>query len=386
MTAPQAPYQEAEPTFDDLDPMERTIQSTIHEAKESIGADQPIEGRPRDASGKFVSVAEGQQTKPGEWVTLDDAPPATGEPAAPEIQVPEGHVVLPVLSPEKAQGFRVLDAEGEIVPPDLKFELNFRSPNGEITTREYDLPRLVNDARMGRYNHEREQQAIAVRNDNYQLTNRLQEQDTAIRQARQEREWLLTNPEYFIDQIKKYEEQNTPEARQAREREEIQTQRQQLEYQQAAHHNMNYLDTQIDPALNLITSTLSGVTKEELAGRLAMLIEPFKVRTQFGTILNPNTTQAIERLIKEELVPWAQQVHGDRTGYAKPVVAPPKAPPADTDLQARAAKAKRLAVSALRPVSGNAPQGAATSQKPPTSNRGLEDMIISRSVAGSRSG
>jgi 5'-deoxynucleotidase YfbR-like HD superfamily hydrolase len=400
MTGPAAPYAESdEINLDELGPMERTIQSTIHQAKESIAADQPITDRPRDASGKFVAVAEGetQTAKPGEWVKLDDAPlpgtegqPAPGEggegseAAPPAVVLPEGHVALPALAPEKVQGFRVLDAEGEIVPPDLKFEVNFRGPNGEVQPRTLDLPKLVNYARQGVYNHEREQQTTAVQQQNWQLTNQITQYDQTVRQLRQEREALLTNPDYLIEQLKRYEQENTPEARLARQQAEIVTQRQELEYQQAAQRNVTYLDTQVAPALNTIATTLTHVTVDELANRLAMLIEPFKVRTQFGVILNPNATQAVERLIIDQLVPWAQQIHASREDFAPATTkTPAKAPePAESDLQAKNQKLRRIATAALKPVSGNQPQGPAASNKPPTSSRNMADFIVSKSLAG----
>lgn len=383
--------------FDDLGPMERTIQSTIHQSHDSLGEDQPIEGRPRDATGKFVSVAEGVEPKPGEWIKLDDAPvavdgqPAEGtDPAAVEPVIPEGHVALPALAPEKVQGFRVLDAEGEIVPPDLKFEVNFRGPNGESQPRTLDLPRLVNYARQGAYNHERDQQASQVRTENGQLFARVSQADQQIQQMQQERVRMLSDVDYFLDQVKKHEEANTPEARQAREREEIDTQRQQIEYDRAAQHNMAYLDTQVAPWLDTIAKALPSVTLDELAHRLNVLIEPYKVRTRFGVILNPNATKAVEQTIINQLVPWAQQIHMDREDTRAPApkvpVIPAKPQPNVAELQVRAAKARRLGTAPLRPVSGNAPQGAPASQKAPQGNREMGDFIVGKALAGLRGG
>lgn len=397
MTAPNVDTEDTS-EFDDLGPMERTIQSTIHQSQESLGEDQPIENRPRDASGKFVSVAEGVTPKAGEWIKLDDAPThvegqpgepgAEAEPIAPVI--PEGHVALPALAPERVQGFRVLDAEGEIVPPDLKFELNFRGKNGEVYTRQYDIPRLVNDARMGRYNQEREGQTVATRNENFQLVNRISQYDQHIQQMQQERTRMLSDVDYFLAQVQKHEQENTPEARQAREREEINTQRQQIEYDRAAQSNMTYLDTQVAPSLEAIAKALPSVTLDELANRLATLIEPFKVRTPFGVILNPNATAQVEQTIINHLVPWARGLHMDREDSRPapkaPVTPTVKPQPDASQLQVRAAKARRIAVAALKPVSGNSPQGAPASQKAPQSNREMGDFIVGKSLAGLRGG
>lgn len=405
-----APNTNTEPTFDDLDPMERTIQSTLHESSELVGAEQPITDRPRDASGKFVSVAEGvaevntDPNAPGAWNVIPDAdrpsdplptdPAAPTDPQAPAAPViPDGHVALAPLAADKVQGFKVLDGEGEIVAPDLKFEVNFRGPNGENQPRTLDLPKLVNYARMGVYNHERETQALAVRSENTQLYATVNQKDQALSQLRAEREALLTNPDYLMEQLAKHEQENTPAAKQQREREAFETEKARMEYDRAAQHNGSYLDSQVAPALDTIAKSLPTVTMDELAGRLAMLVEPFKVWTQFGVILNPNATAAIERVIINELVPWAQSVHMSREDSAPAVpaktpIAPAPKPstPAPTDLQARAQKARRLAVSALKPVSGNPPQGAPSTPSAPRTNRDMEEFVVTRSLAASRSG
>src|SRR5262245_1144013 len=178
---PVAPAAPAAPDFEGLDAMERTIAQTMHESRELLAEDKPITDRPRDPkTGQFVPRAHAEA---GWNVVPDVAPPDSDTTEAPEeIVAPEGHVIPKALDASKVQGFRVLDAEGEIVPPDLTFEVNFRGPNGENQPRLLDVPKLVNYARMGVYNHEREQQAIAVQQQNTTLTSQVAQYDQALRQ------------------------------------------------------------------------------------------------------------------------------------------------------------------------------------------------------------
>lgn len=380
MTTPNT--QSAEPDADEMDLVERTMQSIIHPEAESS---DEITNRPRNAAGQFTSQAgEIPLAQPGEWNIIPDAQTdEQGQPIPVAPVIPEGHAAIPTLPPEKVQGFKVLDDAGEILPPDLKFEVSFRDGN----SRTMDVPQLVNFARQGVYNHELQQQAIQVRNDAFQWQQRATQADQALAQARDERTKLLTNADYLIAEIERAAQQNTPEARAQREREQVTDERQAFEFERAVHSNTVYLDSQVEPALDKIIAALPTVQKAELAGYLNQLVAPWKVQTKFGTILNPNAKAQIEADIVHRLVPYAMQLHESRAGFApkQSAAAPtqkPAAPdPKVVDLQARAAKAKRVATAALQPVGGNGqPQGASTPTKAPTDGKSLESFIIAKSM------
>lgn len=400
MTAPNTTVNtpvDTTPAFDEMNEMERTIQSTLHESKSIIADEEPITDRPRNAAGQFVAVAEGETKPAGEWNTVPDAtaaptdgtvadgtPTAEAEP----VTIPEGYVAPATLPPEKVQGFKVFDTDGEVVPPDLKFEVNFRGPNGEAQPRTLDLPKLVNYARMGVYNHEREQQSTAIRGENQTLYQRTSEQEQQIQQLRRDREQLLSNPDYLMKQLADFEQQNTPEARAERDRQQLQTDRMRFAFDQAAQVNTSFLDTQVAPALETIAQSLPTVTMDDLSGRLAMALAPYKVQTPFGTIINPQALEHVKSLILSDLLPWAQQVHADREERQTTRQAPPKPKAAATPdpkleaAQARAQKARRVAVAAIKPAGGNGQlHGQPADQKPLKSGRDIEDAVITRSLA-----
>jgi len=399
---PVAPAAPAAPDFEGLDAMERTIAQTMHESRELLAEDKPITDRPRDPkTGQFVPRAHAEAG----WNVVPDVPSPESEttetPA--DIVAPEGHVIPKALDASKVQGFRVLDAEGEIVPPDLTFEVNFRGPNGENQPRLLDVPKLVNYARMGVYNHEREQQAVAVQQHNTQLTSQVAQYDQALRQMQQERALLLSDPDYLLKQLALYEQQNTPEARAQQEREQLEQQRQALAYQAAGQENERYMEQKLEPALDFIAKTYPNVTLQDLAEQLVRLAEPYTVQTPFGPIINPQAHPHIAQLVVQQLAPWAEQRHmameerfsAARAPTAPPAAAPPAATPpspapptpSNAELQARAQRARRMATATTKPPGGNGatPQGASP-PTPPTSNRDLQDFIVGRALAQTRGG
>lgn len=398
---PVVPAVPAAPDFEGMDTMERTIAQTMHESRALLGEGQAITDRPRDPkTGQFVARAEA----PEGWNTVaDGAPPAEGD-AAPAVVAPEGHVIPKALDASKVQGFRVLDAEGEIVPPDLTFEVNFRGPNGENQPRMLDVPKLVNYARMGVYNHEREQQSLAVQHENSTLTTQLTEYDRALHQLQDERALLLSDPDYLLRALAQHEQENTPEAKTQRDRDQLELQRQALAYQAAGQENERYMEQRLEPALDTIVATYPNVTLQDLAEQLVRLAEPYTVQTPYGPIVNPQAHQHIAQLVVHQLAPWAEQRHmalEDRfaaLGSARGPVAAPSATPAvgapaavpspsNADLQARAQRARRMATSTIKPPGGNgALQAPAAPATPPTSNRDLQDFIVGRALAQTRGG
>lgn len=392
--APAAP--DVAPNYDGMDAMERTIAQTMHESRDLVAADQPITDRPRDPStGKFVSRAEGQEG----WNVVPDTKP--GDPADVVAPIaPEGHVIPKTLAPDKVQGFRVLDAEGELVPPDLTFEVNFRGPNGENQPRLLDVPKLVNYARMGVYNHEREQQTLAAQQQNTQLQSQLSEYDTALKTLQQERTALLSDPDYLLRALAHFEQQNTPEAKAQRDRDSLDQQRQALAYQAAGQENERYMEQRLEPALNTLAQAYPNVTLQDLAEQLVRLAQPYTVNTPYGSIINPRAHQDIAQLVVHQLAPWAEQRHmaiEDRFGARAPnaaaapapATAPALVPPSNADLQARAQRARRLATAATRPPGGNgaAPAAAAAAPVPSAGNaRDMQDFIVGRALAQTRGG
>lgn len=361
--------------------MEHTISSTLAQANETDASTE----RQRDASGKFVSASSDGQPITQQTPPAPDAQPGTdgeseGEGTDPVIEVPEGYTLAQPLPEDKARGFSVRDAEGEIVPPDLTWEL---TANGKPRTLSTD--KLVAYAQMGVYNHEREQAFEQAQTQTHQLHERTQQLEQAYQDRQQVIERLLSDPDYLIQSLTAYEQQNTPEARAQRAQQELAEQRQQIEVQRMEQQAEHFVNGELAPALDTIATQLSTVSREELAARVFMASQRYRV----NGILSPQGFQPLQHYILNDLVPWARQLHEARETERQAPQAAVKAVEAQakTDIekaQVRAQKSRRQLAHALRPAGRAMPDSQP--QKPIRNNKDAEDAVIGNALASFRAG
>lgn len=390
-----------DPAADDTSILDKVIGSTMAESKELLGNPEDIQHRPRNAQGEFTTIAgetPGEIKGPGEWNQVADATPeelaalAAGQPITPpavadgtepvvdaEPVIPDGFAKLPALDPTKVQGFKVMDADGEIVPPDLKFEVNFRDKTtGESKPQTLDLPQLVNYARMGRYNHEREQVYEQSTRDLQAWQNAGPRFEQAIkdRDARYER--AMSDPQFLASELQRYDTENTPEARADRERLKLEDDRQQFEFQKVVQQSESYINDRLAPALEKIATQFPTVSRDELAAKLLLAADPFRVN---GGVLHPKGFQHVASYIVRELYPWAEHAHTGRSSEQTTDKAPTKEPvkPVEKE-QVRQQKQKRIGVAPMKPPTGQ-PQGGPQHQKPPRTNRDMEELVVGNSLA-----
>lgn len=295
---------------------------------------------PRDERGKFAprESAKSANENVAPAYAKDNAESAN-EPAS----LPEGMVAVPSISRELATAFTVADAEGAIEPPDLTIEF---TANGK--TRREPLDKVVKLAQWGVYNHDKQQQAEAAMGEAQQLRTQMAQYDQALRQLQTERQQLLSNDEVYLNARAQYEQQNTPEARLQMERQQVQMERAQMDFQQAQSVGTSFLDTKVEPALELIASALPSVSKEELAARVLLVANQFTVQTPFGAIIHPQAHQKIAEAIRDEVVPWAQQVHDSRNAQRDQVTAGHAKK--TESLQVEAQRAKNMAARSMKPT------------------------------------
>ena len=327
---------------------------------QSIAEQSPSD---RDERGRFAPrQANSEQAQSTDQPLVDGEQSASAQETTTEVPVmPEGYSAVPSITRPLATTFTVTDAEGAIEPPDLTIEF---TANGK--SRREPLDKVVKLAQFGVYNHEKQQQAEAAMQQNEAMQTQMAQYDAALKQLQYERHQLLTNDQAYLNARATFEQQNTPEARLQMEREQVQLERQQIGFQQAQQAGTQFLDTKVEPALELIASALPTVSKEELAARVLIVANKYTVQTSFGSIINPQAHSQIAAAIRDEVVPWAQQLHDHRNsanaGNANKTQA----------LQVEAQRAKNLAARSMRTVSGSTKQS-----KPKPVIKTLDDAISS---------
>lgn len=381
MTTPAVVETTPDAPLNHVDAMEHTIRATMAETVPPVA---PSAERPRDpATGKFLpaDLAQAASADAPEAPAADA--PVVEEAVAPVI--PDGYVAAAALPEDKARGFTVRDAEGEIVPPDLTWELNANGKPRTLTT-----DKLVAYAQMGVYNHEREQAFEQAQVQTQQTQARMQQIEQAYQQQAQYIERLLTDPNALVQAIHEFEAKNTPEARAQREREQLEQERSQFQFQRMAQQSEQFVNGNLAPALDMIQQANPLVSNEELAARVLLASDRYRVQAGDSVILHPNGYDAIRQYVASDLFLWAQQLNEHRAAeQAKPQaeVAKVKAD-AKNDIekmQAKAQRAKRTATAVTRPVGGVAPAA-----RPVTPNvksqRDVADFVIGRSLDAVRTG
>jgi hypothetical protein len=381
-TAPETPTLSEQIAHDPQFAMEETIRSTLAQSNdpESRPAD-----RPRDATGKFVAQpATGQENGTPEVLP---ATPVGGEESTDQsedvpVEIPEGYVAPPALPDEKAKavGFTVRDTEGELVPPNLTWEF---TANGK--PRSVDTATLVQYAQHGVYNHEREQAYEQQQHQTLELQTRVQQYEQGYREQGQTIERLLSDPDYLVQQLQLYEQQNTPEARAMRAQQELEQQRNEVRLQQMGQQAEQFVNTELAPALDMIATNLSTVSREELAARLFLASQRYRV----NGILTAEGFDPLKHYVLNDLVPWAKQLHdarlSERTAPADAAKATAEKAKKDAEQdRIRAQKARRQMTLATRPTGRAAPESQPA--KPVRTNKDAEEAVIGNSLAALRAG
>ncbi len=348
-----------------------------------IAATTPVEtsteGPPRDEQGRFIA-ASGATTEipPGQLPDVTPAEVPAGDENAPAI--PEGYVATPVLPEDKARGFTVSDAEGEILPPDLTWKI---TANGKELTLSTD--KLVSYASMGKYNHDlqvgaqqAEQRAQQVEQAHRQALATMQERDNQI-------EALLSDPDYLYRAQQAFAQHNTPEARAERQRQEIAQQQEQLHLERATMQAHDFIDRTATPALDMILQAYPTLTQDEVAAKFFLAAEPYRR----NGVLMPEGFTALKQWIVRDLEPYARQKHehlmSERSQTTK----------AADDAKAEAAKKVQAAQVAAQKARGQASRGTRTAgrhqaeavQEPKiTSLKDADAFVISKTLADARGG
>jgi hypothetical protein len=347
----------------------------------------PETGTPeRNEKGQFVAASGATTATPpaqlpdaGSEVPVEGAPlPADGTETA--VEIPDGYVGVTALPEDRARGFTVRDAEGEILPPDLTWELTANGSPRTLTT-----DKLVAYAQMGVYNHELQQHAQQVEAKSQQVERSLAEVQQGIALRDQQIEQLLTDPDFLWRAQQAYVQQNSPEAQAQREREKLTNEKAEWQLQQAANNARQFVDTTMAPALQIIANAYPTITEDELAAKFFLAAD----RYRRNGVLMPEGYDPLKQWVLRSLEPEMRQLHEFRASQrnvttASEKAAKDKAAKDVADAQAKAQKARSAATRALKPAG----KAMADTAAPPVVKtlKDAEDVVLSQTMAAMRAG
>lgn len=309
----------------------------------------------------------------GDAVAPDDAAPEDDAAADETPSVPDGYVAVPVVTDSLATEFRLLDADGELEVPALVIEYK---ANGKM--RKDRLDQVVKLAQWGVYNQERDTRAQQVEQEREQIA-------TVLAEREQQIERLLLDDEFLLAVRDAYEQENAPEKQVARAKEETEALRTSYAMQQIQEQASVFVESQIQPSLDMIASALPSVTTDELAERMQYAMQAHVERAPNGQLyVPPAAYDAVRKYIVEDLAIWAQIQHDRRTPSAPRQPARPEQVVADTRVEAQ--KAKRVIGQTLRPVGKAASSSTRpTSTTPPATVDDAVDSAIEAVLASMNS-
>lgn len=208
---------------------------------------------------------------------------------------------VPTITADLATDFVIRDADGaEMEVPGLVIEYK---ANGK--TRKERLDHVVKMAQHGVYSHERE---LAVAKKSEEALAKASEVEEVLRTREEQLESLLADPELYESVRQRYEEANSPEKREARLRQELDNQRNEVAKTKHAAAATQFFSEELMPALDTISAALPEVSAEELQSKMGM--EMYKYME--NGVVPPSRYNAIRSYIINELTPWAKSLHTAR--------------------------------------------------------------------------
>ena len=339
-----------------------------------------LDAMPAEAEETPVDAAE---TTPAEAEAEPEAE-AEGEAEGEAPTLPEGFVAVPAVTDGLATEFRLLDEEGEVEVPALVVEYK---ANGKV--RKDRLDQVVKLAQWGVYNQERDTKAQQIEQQAQQVQQEREELASVLAEREQQIERLLTDDDFLLAVREAYERENAPEKQVARAQEQVEALKVQYAMEQIAQQATTFVESQVQPALQMIAEALPDVTVDELAERMQYAMQAHVVRAPNGQpYVPPESYDAVRKYIVEDLAIWAQIQQDRRVSARAPRPAPaavPAAPASDPQAQIDAQKAKRAIAQTLRPV-GKAgdPRAVPTKQAPPATIDDAVDSALEAVLASLR--
>lgn len=201
--------------------------------------------------------------------------------------------------------FSVHEGEEE---KEIPLDLTFTFMANKKERVDVPIDKVVLMAQMGFYNEEREQQVLAAK----EFVSAAQQENKELRQAFQavatRAERLLTDESFFETSQSEFARLNSPEERAQRAEEELAKVKNEGTQSNVEADAQTFIAQNLAPAMEKIVNSYSSVSEDEVMGRFHRLTAPMLV----NGIVPLNRLNDVEKIIKEDIANWAQQVHLER--------------------------------------------------------------------------
>ncbi len=317
------------------------------------------------------AIAEAVASAKNATATTPDAEEGAEEPAAPDedtLALPDGYTAPAVLTDGLATEFTMLDADGEIEIPNVT--VKFKA-NGKM--REERLDQVVKLAQVGVYNVEREERLKSIEPERDQYKALVEEREAQLERA-------ITDPAFLAALQEAYAKETSPEAELQRTKAEVRDLRVQQQLEKIQEVGQQFYETEVSPALEMITKAAPTITVDELEEKFAMAMAAHAEEAPNGQpYVPPSRYEAVRQYIIDDLAVWAMAHHERRSKQASPAVpasAPKPVAPAKTDPNLVAAQqAKREVGKITKPVGVAAKDSGAPAKSAPPAT--LDDAVTS---------
>jgi hypothetical protein len=301
-----------------------------------------------------------------------ETPEETTEETPEEAPLPEGYVAVPVVEDKLATEFVLKDAEGEVEIPALIVEYK---ANGKV--RQDRLDQVVKLAQFGVYNEAREQQYKQVEQEVQVIQQEREELARLVEEREAQLERILSDEDFFLSVRDAYQAENSPEKRAERAEREIENIKIQSQVSEISRQGQAFYESEVKPAIELISNALPSVAPEELEERMAYAMQ---LHAQVGPNGKPylpaSQFEAARQYIVNDLALWAQMMHARRS---EPATSPAleQAQAATAKAQIEAQKAKRVVGQATKPVG----RASGTSAKPKAAKPATMDDALDSAMS-----
>lgn len=202
--------------------------------------------------------------------------------------------------------FQIFDSEGELEVPD-DFKITYKA-NGKVR-KDVPLAKVVQLAKMGHYNHEREQELDQREKQAQAVHSQSQQVEQTLAQLKEQVTRMLEDEIYWQTARERWQQYNTPEAKARRLQDEVVQTREQLQYEREAVAVASAIQSYFVPAVDKILQGNPLVTEYEVLGRFNELVGPYLVNGR----LPAARLQSVFDLIDTKLSGWATSIQEDRS-------------------------------------------------------------------------
>lgn len=293
----------------------------------------------------------------------DDEEKEEQEPTEDDVELPEGFVRVPAIADKMVTDFVVKDADGEDVEtPALVIEYK---ANGKV--RKDRIDQVVKLAQYGVYNQEREQSLLAKQAE---MEGAVEEAKEMLNLRDEQVRRILEDEDIYLKARERYLQENAPEKRAARAESDARAARLEQQEERVVKQAEAFYERRVLPGLDEIAEKYPEVEMDEISAQFSAAMVPLMRNGR----IPPEAYPQVELFIDQTLREWAERKHTARverlSGEKKK----------KEEAKIAAARAKRVAATATRPVVRSIPSAGDKKPAPktnPTLDEAKDDVIES---------